>query len=408
MKALQNGCSCSDIKVIPTNWKTQKASVKRNWKIYYRYYDPACKGTRLWGKLIPCKGMNRYKTLEERQVITAGLIADTEMKLSQGFNPITQIYATEESARLTSEIDPTTRFVPALKAAIAKLDVVQIVSDDMLSIAEKLHEASEKLFDTRLHRKYSDLFISQIQSRHLIYLFEQCGKDNAKFSAKRQNRYKAYLSMIFNQLISLQCMTVNPCESIETKKTVVAKKEVLEGDETTTVDKYLFKKNYFFWRYMQIFFHSGSRNTEMLHLKKDAKVRLDKNRFTLVVKKGQNYKEDTRVISKEVMHLWKEVWDEAEAGQYLFSRDFKPGNIQLNRCTPTRNWQQLVKKDLGINKDFYALKHLHSDIVASKLSLKHAQVVDGHTSETTTLIYAVNEKERQLQQVQELEVKFAG
>jgi hypothetical protein len=43
MKILLNGCSRSEIAVIPTNWNTKKAWIKKAWIIHYRFYDPAFK-----------------------------------------------------------------------------------------------------------------------------------------------------------------------------------------------------------------------------------------------------------------------------------------------------------------------------------------------------------------------------
>ncbi|HEX8316482.1 MAG TPA: hypothetical protein VF609_15880 [Flavisolibacter sp.] len=48
---LSNGCKCSEPKVNPANWETGKASLKKNWFIYYRFYDPSVKDKYPKGKL---------------------------------------------------------------------------------------------------------------------------------------------------------------------------------------------------------------------------------------------------------------------------------------------------------------------------------------------------------------------
>jgi hypothetical protein len=89
MLQLPNGCKCSEPKVNPSNWETSKASLKKNWYIYYRFYDPAHEQKYPKGKLRIIKGMNEVKTLEERRSVTKALI---ELELSElkklGFNPI--------------------------------------------------------------------------------------------------------------------------------------------------------------------------------------------------------------------------------------------------------------------------------------------------------------------------------
>lgn len=40
MTTLPNGCYCSKLAVYPKNWKQVNASTKKNWYIWYRFYDP--------------------------------------------------------------------------------------------------------------------------------------------------------------------------------------------------------------------------------------------------------------------------------------------------------------------------------------------------------------------------------
>ena len=69
MIQLQFGCYCSELKVSPKNWQTRKVSLKKDWFVYYRFYDPLLKDNPKFrkGKLIVLKGMNQFKTIEERQ-----------------------------------------------------------------------------------------------------------------------------------------------------------------------------------------------------------------------------------------------------------------------------------------------------------------------------------------------------
>lgn len=123
-----NGCYRSEIKVTPTNWHTVKASVKRNWRIHYRFYDPAFKDHPKYkkGKQVPIKGMNHASTLESRQEITRGLIEKEIYDLDKrGYNPITKIFmvnqeplAFEKNAKDGLDISPSTPIVTALENAL--------------------------------------------------------------------------------------------------------------------------------------------------------------------------------------------------------------------------------------------------------------------------------------------------
>jgi len=40
MIILPLSCTCSDLKVYPKNWMSAKVSIKKDWYVYYRFYDP--------------------------------------------------------------------------------------------------------------------------------------------------------------------------------------------------------------------------------------------------------------------------------------------------------------------------------------------------------------------------------
>ncbi|SHN35645.1 hypothetical protein [Chitinophaga sp. CF418] len=68
MNLLKNGCRYSDFNFFPDNWNTTRASLKKTWRIEYRFYDPEFKEKYPKGypKVIKAR-LNRVKTLEDRQ-----------------------------------------------------------------------------------------------------------------------------------------------------------------------------------------------------------------------------------------------------------------------------------------------------------------------------------------------------
>lgn len=408
MIALPNGCSRSNIIVIPNNWKSNRASIKKDWLIFYRFYDPTYKGTKDWGHPVPIKGMNRFKSLADRQEVTQSLLDQEIAMLKEGWNPIIKKYVVPAESKFVADIDGKTPFIEALRLAEPRVETVPEVHDDMKSIIKAVESASALLFDQTHHKKYKDLPIELINSKHLIFIMEQCQKDNDKLSDKRHNKYLAYLSMIFNKLRSLQAIALNPAENVDRKKTVTKKRAILTDKEAKAVDEHLFKKDYYFWRYMHIFFHSGARNTEMKQVKKDSSVDLNKQEFIVLVKKGNQYEEQVKLISNSVIHLWQEIWNEAKDGEYLFGSMLKPGPRMQGERYVSQRWQVYVKKDLGIEKDWYSLKHKHSDLIDKKLGLRHAQEATGHKSERTAKIYAVGHDERKRDELKGLDINLTG
>lgn len=71
MIQLPNQCHCSHFNVYPKNWNSPRASVKKDWYITYRFYDPLHRNTPKFknGKLVMIKGMNHFKTLPDASSI---------------------------------------------------------------------------------------------------------------------------------------------------------------------------------------------------------------------------------------------------------------------------------------------------------------------------------------------------
>ena len=87
MISLPNNCNCSELTVNPKIWKTCKVSaIARNWHIQYYFYDTPLNKR----KFVRIKGMNRFKTLNERREATSQLIENELHQLKEkGYNPIT-------------------------------------------------------------------------------------------------------------------------------------------------------------------------------------------------------------------------------------------------------------------------------------------------------------------------------
>ena len=77
-------------------------------------------------------------------------------------------------------------------------------------------------------------------------------------------------------------------------------------------------------------------------------VDLQKQRFKIVVKKGQVYKEVWKTIKDVAVQYWIEAMKGANKGQYLFSKGLKPGDYAINSEKITRRWKDHTKGKLGV------------------------------------------------------------
>lgn len=212
--------------------------------------------------------------------------------------------------------------------------------------------------------------------------------------------------MLFTELVELEAIEHNPIREIAKQKTVKRIRQTLTKEERSKVKRYLSKNYCTFWRFVHIFFHSGARLTELLSVKKED-IDLANQRYKCLIEKGKQYKEVWRTIKDTVLSDWKELVNESEPNQYVFSQGLRPGNNKIRREQVTRRWEVHVKKKLGIGADLYSLKHSNTDETTEILTLLDASKMNSHTNTNTTLIYAIGEKERQHNRLKRVQNSFA-
>lgn len=379
--------------------------MKINWKIHYRFYDPAFKddpGIKGVEQVV-IKRMNKFQTLAERQCATRALIdSELDMLLNYQYNPITGFFVEPEEVHF--EIDPKTPFVSALKEAKKKLNKAKSTLSDISSVITGIEKAANKL-------RFESIPISQITRKHIKALLSQCASSNSNWSANRFNKYRSYLMMLFNELIELEATEIDPVSKIKKQKTVKKMRETLTLEERKKINEHLRRKNYSFWRFTHIFFHSGARESEMMLIKK-SDVDLLNRRYRVVVNKGVGAREEWRPIKEIIHHLWEEVMNEAKSSDFLFSKGLKPGQSSISASQITRRWRVHVKAPiarggLNISADFYSLKHSNLDEIAAALNVEDASRMAGHTSTVITMQhYLGGEKERQADRLRRVKNEF--
>ncbi len=73
--------------------------------------------------------------------------------------------------------------------------------------------------------------------------------------------------ILFKELLELETIESNPIRDLSKRKTIKKLRELLSDKEREKIDKYLKLNFYIFWRFVNIFFHSGARESEMLALR---------------------------------------------------------------------------------------------------------------------------------------------
>ena len=425
---LPNGCARSEISVTPKNWNVKKPSdstaralIKKKWRIYYRYYDPTCKGTKDWGYMVQIRDMNDVKDLAQRQELTRVFIENEKDKVDlQGYNPITEKYFVAPAADNLEEITPSTPFITALWSVSKMLNCGDMLND-IKSIIRGMDESAGKLFDKVTQKPYKALKIKDVTRKHIIYILQQRKKDNPKFSSYRYNKYRTALMMLYKALVAVEAVDSNLIKDIPIKTDWVhEKRELLTDAEQLIIDTNLKAWDYYYWRYMRIFHRSGSRTTEMAGLKTD-KVNLEAQEFTLLVRKGKKWSWQIRPIPDDILPLWIEVMEETVPGDYLFGSCFKPGPVKMGKKTSSDRWKKYVKNPrgkfdphgkgwgLGINKSFYGLKALNMDKIDEKEGIELAADAAGHgDTKMAKKHYLPGHEKRQREKLKKIGVDFAA
>lgn len=436
MNMLPSGCRYSDFNVFPSNWNTTRASIKKQWRIEYRFYDPA------YAELYPDgyqkfikSGINRIKDLVARQQLLQDLYdQEIDLLVNQGYNPIANKLNKakahhEEIEECEDIIDPNTPFIKALRKA---LDLKEMASESKKDISNKIPHIENAAKMLRVSNSLlADMSIKDIRRKHVRALLKKIGENKGeKWSNNTYNRYRSDLRILFKELNVLEAMELNPIEGIDKKKYDSPKRETLgDPEQRKKIDLFLKERYYTFWRFLHIFYHSGCRETEMVLLERQH-VNITAGTFTILVKKGEQYRWVTKAINDNVKYLWEEVIREAESLSSGGSEEklfiFNEGLAPMWRDKPirseqiSRRWYRLVKmkeKELGfkVTADFYSLKHLNTTTEVNNevlLAIDEAQrKAARRNGQTTTAmvrkIYDTNNDERLLELSRRSSSKFA-
>ena len=399
MIKLSSGFTYSGIEVFPKNWKTKKASLKKDWYIYYRFYtnDVHDNPKNTNGSLVVRKGMNHFKTLEERQNETVRVLSKEKDKLEiEGYNPL--VIKDKTPAIEIATVIETTSFIKALRIVEKNIKGSDSSKRDLKSILGFVSEAASTL-------NYSDISVSSVSRKHLkqilLLIDEKYGE-----SPHRYNKVRSYLMILYNELIELELVDANPLTAIKKRKTIERLRDLPSIEARKIIDSHLHENHYSFWVFMNIFFHSGARLTEMMLVKRKD-VELNKQCFKIIIKKGSTYKEVEKPIKNIALKFWEIAVANANQEDYIFSKNLKPGVSPIQSYQITKRWKRLVKVKLGIAEDFYSLKHLNLDETSAILDLKDASKMASHTSTAVTKKhYAVNENSRQNTRLKEVNNPF--
>lgn len=414
---LPNGCSCSQISVSPQNWKQAK-KISGPWRIHFRFYDPV-NGQ----KQIVVKAMNFYKTVGERKEAVEIALANIEQQLKAGYNPFYKKVVQKRDDRY--DIEPTTLFIPALKKVLQRITLDPAYKKHIESyIIPNVEKAAIAL-------NMQMMFISEVKRKHIIFILDHLRETNKGFSDNTFNRFRTDLKILFEELVNIEAVE-NNIISFKPLAWEPKQRETLTPSERKYLDELLFSKYPEFHRYLNIFFHSGARSTELLRLK-GSDVNLQEQKYKTQIRKGKKYRTVWRPIKNIALSYWMEQMKNCGPDDFVFSKGLNPGAVAITPKQITRRWFSLVKKKFVYNAgrksgkgkyvdrvhiidgketiitaDFYALKHLNTTEIVDHLNEEAAAQINGHTSSAMVVkIYDQKQQDRRAEKLKRVNNPFA-
>lgn len=455
-----NGCYRSEIMVTPKNWNTTKASVKRNWRIHYRFYDPEFKEHPKFkkGKQVPVKGMNHIDNLEERQAITRGLIEKEKRDLDKkGYNPITKAFMAPTAAEvelLAQDLNPTTPVITALNIVFNELaeSIEACTKKDISGVLKFFGQSAAKLKKDRLPLKdvkardiklimdnCKNLTVTRVKNKQelvkgkLRTVTEVVGGKRVPvkesitapkiWNDNEFNKQRKYLSILFTELERQEIIEYNPIKKIPKRDTSIedpdqVKRKILSAEGRRKIHLALINDFPTFLRWINIFYHSGARIREIMKVQ-GKNVDLAGQRFKVLIKKRKKWIWVWKTIKDKALPYWQEAMKGCRQEDYVFSRGLEPGPQSIRVDQIYRRWNRHIQKKLGIDSSVYPLKHLHTTETINELEKLHAQLnIDpvqlaaehnSHTSGAMVVqIYDVDAGKREHKKVKGLKNTFAG
>ena len=380
------GCSYTELWVSPANWqKATKKDLDKDWYVQCIFFDPRYE--KKYPKGFPYrKKANKPQTIEERKALISFLLKNIPQQFNNGYNPITKKYMNLRDEGLY----PDLLFIEAFKRALEIKSGTKSHLYNIKRAIERLEEASEAL--GMQYIKIKDL--RRVDLKIML--------DYLQLPDKYYNKFVIYFSSLYRVLIEYECCESNITRDIYPKKTFKEPRLVLEKNELDRIKELLEETHPEFYRYMMIFLYSGARNTELFRLQRKD-VDLDKQEFVILLEKGGQYKRCTKVILTPALEYWKEVCEECQSpDDYLFALNFVPSKKMGHTEIVTRFWKRNVKDKLGIEADFYALKHYMLD----NLDSDTAMLLASHTNKNTTAIYQVNKAKKDREMLKQLKIEI--
>lgn len=340
---------------IPTKINEQGKKVPtveagKYWYVKYSFRNPKT------GKLQEIrekKGINKFKTVNERMIAIKRLRKAVELYLQEGNNPFKK--------REENLINKTTYTVEeALRDALEEKNKVwnENTRDHATTSINVFIRFLKK---NNLYQKNINL----LTKKHVLVFLKGLGKEKGRaVGPTTRNNYKRYLSSVFTQLEKDEIIQKNFIENIPLLLSKPKKNTPFTKKQVKDIKDYLIKNDPYLYLFIKFVMYGFFRPVEVCRIKlKD--INLNRNTIS-VESKTESSIANTVFITKQLKETIKEMKINDLNPQFnLFTKNFKPDfwNVpDKRRRTYFGNRFLKVKQALKLDENYgiYSFRHTAS------------------------------------------------
>lgn len=323
-----------------------KPTLEKSWYVYYYYRNPY---TGKMQKFIEKRGINREKSLSNRNKMANILRKAVVRWLQDGYNP----------------------FVSNEKVVVDKneLSINEAIKKAFVQKEKVWAESTTNVSKTRLNvfiewlekEGMSDKDILELKKKHISNflndLTDTKGRSNNNIS---RNNYRAFISSLVKQLVNEDVLDYNFVISIPKLKQKPLKNKPFSKGQLITIKEYLLEKDPYLYKYIQFVMYAFLRPIEVTRIQlKD--VDLIKNIITVKTKTELN---STVLIIEKLKDIIAQMnITKGEPEHSLFSPEKKPAVWETKTEKGKSDFFvrrfRLLKRDLNLGNEYgiYSFRH---------------------------------------------------
>lgn len=326
------------------NYSPARLTQGKEWFISFYAFDPATAKRKR--KKIK---VNHIKSIKERRRYAQDLIIRINNRLAEGWNP----WIEADSGRAYATLDEV---VESYRIFMDKM----LHDDNYRAETHKTYISSlQQLISFNDAQKAPITYIYQLDKGFIIRFLDEIylGRDTSPYT---RDKYLAWCKTFFTWLVQRDYIKTSPIEGLKfiSNRHKVKKRTIIPPREMGKLNEYLETKNKHYLLACYLIYYCFIRPKELSMLKLENFCLSDQTVF-IPDTVSKNRKDGTVTLPKKVIMLMVEldIFSYAD-GDYLFSKDFKPGEKYRSGKSFRDFWAKYVRKDLKFKSEyvFYSLK----------------------------------------------------